>query len=244
MKSEHKQLPWLFLLLMLLYWLWLSALLLLMGYRDSFLLINGWHHPFLDWPMFLLTHLGDGLILTSLLALISVRKYPAMVINMILAVIILGLLGQLLKNTWFEGWDRPFRIFDSLAEVHSVAGYRMFHNSFPSGHSIVVSAVISTYVFSSRPGLVLQAVLALAVMVISYTRIYVGVHFPGDVLVGTLIGLVGAWLLALTIYPRVNSWLNKLNVKNIKRLNNRLLVVAGIGLVMGIVLVILSLNHV
>jgi membrane-associated phospholipid phosphatase len=108
----------------------------------------------------------------------------------------------------------------------------------------VVSAVISTYVFSSRPGLVLQAVLALAVMVISYTRIYVGVHFPGDVLVGTLIGLVGAWLLALTIYPRVNSWLNKLNVKNIKRLNNRLLVVAGIGLVMGIVLVILSLNHV
>jgi undecaprenyl-diphosphatase len=167
-----------------------------------------------------------------------------MVINMILAVIILGLLGQLLKNTWFEGWDRPFRIFDSLAEVHSVAGYRMFHNSFPSGHSIVVSAVISTYVFSSRPGLVLQAVLALAVMVISYTRIYVGVHFPGDVLVGTLIGLVGAWLLALTIYPRVNSWLNKLNVKNIKRLNNRLLVVAGIGLVMGIVLVILSLNHV
>jgi undecaprenyl-diphosphatase len=229
---------------MLLYWSGLSVFLLMLGYRDSFLLINGWHRPFFDWPMFLLTHLGDGLILTSLLALIFGKKHSAMIINMILAVIILGLFGQLLKNTWFEGWDRPFRIFDSIADVHSVAGYRMFHNSFPSGHSIVVSAVISTYVLSSKPGWILQAVLAFAIMLISYTRIYVGVHFPGDVLVGTLIGFLGAWLLSLTVYPRVKKWLDNLSPPTIKRLNINLLIVAGIGLVLGIVLVILSLNHV
>ena len=243
MKIEYKQLPWLFLLLMLLYWSGLSVLLWQLGYRGSFLLVNSWHQPFLDWPMFLTTHLGDALILTSLLALIFGRKHSAMIINMILAVIIIGLFGQLLKNTWFEGWDRPFRIFEGIAEVHSVAGYRMFHNSFPSGHSIVVSAVISTFVLTSKPSLVLQAVLAFAVMLISYTRIYVGVHFPGDVLVGTLIGFLGAWLLSIAVYPGVQKWLHKLSPPTIKSVNNTLLIVAGVGLVLGVVFVALSLNH-
>jgi undecaprenyl-diphosphatase len=99
-------------------------------------------------------------------------------------------------------------------------------------------------VLSSKPGWILQAVLAFAIMLISYTRIYVGVHFPGDVLVGTLIGFLGAWLLSLTVYPRVKKWLDNLSPPTIKRLNINLLIVAGIGLVLGIVLVILSLNHV
>lgn len=244
MKFEYKPLPWLFLVLMFLYWSGLGVLLLRLGYLDSFLLVNGWHLPFLDWPMFLLTNLGDALILTSLVALIFGRQHPSLIINMILAVVIIGLFGQLLKNTWFVGWDRPFRVFEGIAEVHSVAGYRMFHNSFPSGHSIVVAAVISTYVLITRPRLLMQAVLAFSVMLISYTRIYVGVHFPGDVLAGTLIGVIGAWLLSLTVYPRIQNWVDRLSIPAIKKLNNWLLIVASVGLVLGVVLVTLSLNKV
>lgn len=244
MKSAYKQWPWLFLVLMLLYWSGLSILVWSLGYQESFLLVNGWHHSFLDWPMFLLTHLGDALILTSLMVLIFGRQHPALVFNMILAVVIIGLFGQLLKNTWFEGWDRPFRIFEGIAEVHSVAGYRMFHNSFPSGHSIVVAVVISTYVFTDRPRLMLQALLAFAIMLISYTRVYVGVHFPGDVLAGTIIGVGGAGLLAATIYPSIKNWIDALSNQARKKLNNTLLIVASVSLVLGIVLVILSLNRV
>ncbi|GAB1404140.1 hypothetical protein MASR1M74_13190 [Lentimicrobium sp.] len=244
MKSEYKSLPWLFLLILGLYWIGLSIFLLVLGYRDSFLLINGWHHYILDWPMFLGTHLGDALILTSLIALLFGKKQPAMILNMIIAVVILGLFGQLLKNTLFDGWDRPFRVFENIADVHSVAGYRMIHNAFPSGHSIVVSAVISTFVLTARPGLLLQGVLAMAVVMISYTRVYVGVHFPGDVLAGTLIGFIGSWLLSLSVYPKVVNWVNGLKPGTIRRLKTNLMIIAAVGLILGVVFVVLSLNRV
>ena len=73
------------------YWLFLGVLLLVTGYEGSFLLLNAMHHPLLDYPMFLLTHLGDALILTPFLALLLARKNPALVLYIIAIVIITGL---------------------------------------------------------------------------------------------------------------------------------------------------------
>ena len=44
----------------------------------------------------------------------------------------------------------------------------------------------------------LLAVLGLLVAIaIGYARIYVGVHFPGDILCGAIIGLLAAWVVLL-----------------------------------------------
>lgn len=184
-----------FIIVIGLYLLTTSVLVIAMGYKDSFLLMNGGRFPWLDWPMFIITHLGDSMILASLLSLILVWKKPEAAFNIIVVVIITGVLGQLLKGAFFEGWDRPLRIFNESPIVHTLPHYRLFHNSFPSGHSITSIAAFTAVIWSTRPSVSIQLITAILAITITYSRIYLGVHFPGDVLAGSIFGLLTSLLL-------------------------------------------------
>lgn len=71
--------------------------------------------------------------------------------------------------------------------------------SFPSGHT-ACSFAAATVIFLMCPRKVGVPAMVLAVL-ISLSRLYVGVHFPSDVIGGALIG-IGAALLALQIYGK------------------------------------------
>lgn len=223
--------------ILLIYWLFLGMMLILYGYNNSFLLLNGLHHPFLDTPMFLMTHLGDALILTSVLALVLARKNPALVFYIIAIVIIAGLFGQLLKNTLFDSFDRPLKVFEGLDLVHTVAGYKMFHNSFPSGHSIVAAAAITSMVAVLNPNRYIEILAAFSIVIISFTRIYVGVHFPGDVLLGSLIGAIGAVGFIRPIYLPLQRWTNGFSVSKRTRTIYLLWIIASASILTGIYLI-------
>jgi membrane-associated phospholipid phosphatase len=71
--------------------------------------------------------------------------------------------------------------------------------SFPSGHSLnsmAVLGLLTVLAIRERPGrlrrTLLAAVGAFLVFVIGFSRVYLGVHWPSDVLAGWLFGL--AWL--------------------------------------------------
>jgi undecaprenyl-diphosphatase len=226
-----------FVTVLLIYQLFLTILVAVFGYKGSFLLLNGLHLDWLDVPMFLLTHLGDALILTSLLCLIFVRKNPGIVLLIILIVIITGSVGILMKNFLFDSWERPLSVIGENGEVHTMFGYRLFRNSFPSGHSITVAAAITTIAMIMRPEKSLMIMLALVIALISYTRIYVGVHFAGDVLAGTIIGTAGAMFLSAWLYPGINRWITRLSLSGIRNLCAVLLITAIAGLVGGIAMI-------
>ena len=78
--------------------------------------------------------------------------------------------------------DRP-RPFETLTDADPLLGGTL-GSSFPSGHAATsfAGAVVLAYVF--RRGL-LFVLLALA---IAYSRVYLGVHYPSDVLVGAALG--------------------------------------------------------
>jgi undecaprenyl-diphosphatase len=214
-------------LIVLFYLVALAFLVTFYGYKESFLILNGNAFSWLDWPMFVLTHLGDSMIIASILSMTLVKKHPGPVIAMIIIVIITGLIGQALKITIFEDWDRPLRVFNESKEVHTLTHYRLFHNSFPSGHSITAVAAFSTIVLFLNPRKSFQIILGILTILITYSRIYLGVHFPGDVLAGSLFGLTLSIGLTLLMFNKFSS----LTVNN--KVTNFILILSIALLVIG-----------
>ena len=78
--------------------------------------------------------------------------------------------------------------------------------SFPSGHSA------SAFAFASSVGASLPAaappLVALAAAV-AYSRVYTGVHFPGDVIIGSVIGVVIGRGVVFTLAPGLRCCLTR-----------------------------------
>ena len=117
----------------------------------------------------------------------------------VLSVGFLGTLTNQFMKLWFRiprPWvlDPNFTILEQAREAAS--GY-----SFPSGHTQNAVGTFGALVVTTKTKLVRYIALALAVLV-PFSRMYVGVHTPADVLVAAAIA--GCFLLALR--PVVFDW--------------------------------------
>ena len=99
-----------------------------------------------------------------------------------------------LKSTFcvYRPWVRS-DLIKPLPEVMSGAtGY-----SFPSGHSASVSGMYGGLIGVYRKRKGLCVLLGTMILLTMFSRLYVGVHTPQDVLAGLLVGAVGAALVFL-----------------------------------------------
>lgn len=148
----------------------------------------------LDYIMYGVTVAGGGTgqVLICFAFLIyglktKVRNYKLAGYSGLVSVVISTVVVQICKHIWAR--PRPLL---SLYDVR-VVGVPLFGMSFPSGHTMTALAVAvacSIYVPRFRKFLIPFAVLT------GISRVYVGAHFPVDVLfggiVGSLIGISGA----------------------------------------------------
>ncbi len=162
-----------------------------------FYLINDvWTTPVLDWLLPNLSRAGNfGGVWLALLGVIAVfGKRPGRTIA--LAGLFALVLGHVASDVLKALTMRP-RPFASLPDVRLLVGEPSTY-AFPSGHA--------TSAFSAAAGVVLGArrslkrvplwgwgMLALAA-VISYSRVYVGVHYPADVVAGAGLGIACGWI--------------------------------------------------
>jgi undecaprenyl-diphosphatase len=103
-----------------------------------------------------------------------------------------------------EAIDRP-RPFRAIPNADPLTTVTVGH-SFPSGHaatSFAGAVMLAVFFRRALPWLLLLAV------GIAFSRVYVGVHYPGDVLVGAAIGVLWAlgWLAIFRLLgPRIGSF--------------------------------------
>lgn len=90
-----------------------------------------------------------------------------------------------IRELWFH--PRPFMLGLGQNFLAHAPGA-----SFPSDHASGLFAIAFALILASlrKTGLVM---LGLALLV-SWARVYLGVHFPFDILGGCLVGLISAWL--------------------------------------------------
>ncbi|MBU2037474.1 phosphatase PAP2 family protein [Patescibacteria group bacterium] len=103
-----------------------------------------------------------------------------------LAAVVLSRLVIVEIIRWLWGRPRPFidQAVNSLI-VHESTG------SFPSGHAAFFFALaMAVYLSNRRAGQWLFG----AAILISLARVYVGVHYPLDILAGAVVGLLAGWL--------------------------------------------------
>ena len=147
---------------------------------ELFRLINNARHLFLDTFFTYFAYLGSGYVLIPVLIFLLIFRREK-VKPLIFAVITETLLVISLKTLFNQ--PRPATLLNDVNLL-----FPLYWKSFPSGDTALAFAIAT--VLSQGEKLYLKALLFLYAFLIGYERIYAGVHFPLDVLVGTLIGVV------------------------------------------------------
>ncbi len=157
---------------------------------------------FFDFVMPAVSSLANGGIFWIALSVVLLlfrrtRKYG---LTMALALIF----GALVCNVILKPAVARIRPYDLVGDIQLLIP-RVSDFSFPSGHTTSSFAAASALIFSKARGRF--AALALAVL-IAFSRLYLYVHYPTDVLAGILIGLcagAAAWKIVQKVWRRFLS---------------------------------------
>lgn len=167
------------------------------------------HSQTLDAVMLEITALGTGTVVIMVVAVASLflvltrHKYPAILL-------LASSLGGLVLNGVLKlGFNRP-RPTVFVTAVHTVS------SSFPSGHAMSAAIVYPTVAYLAARlhkrrwarWIVMTTALVLVVL-ISCSRLYLGVHYPSDVVAGVVIGLAWAGFCMATLEAIQKFWLRR-----------------------------------
>ena len=146
------------------------------------------HTPFLDKIMVFITRLGDAgiiwIVLSIVLLLIPKTRKSGAVMVAALVVDVL-LCNIVLKN--LVARTRPY---DVNTGVHLLVA-KLHDYSFPSGHTAASFTAVVALSFAGEKR-AWKAALVLACL-IAFSRMYLYVHYPTDVLGGVLVGILAGY---------------------------------------------------
>jgi len=175
-------------------------------FRDvnSFEARTGWLHGVMRWDA------RYGVVLFAVLLLVAyavswrARDAPQRVAATVwaaLAVLVAVAIAQPINHAVAR--QRPFVV---LPHVHTLVSHARDYG-FPSDHATAVGACAAGLWLVRKWLGIVATILAL---VLAFSRVYVGVHYPGDVAAGLGIGIAVALLGTLLVVPvlrRVALWL-------------------------------------
>lgn len=145
--------------------------------------------PCMDSLMLFATHLGDlaAIWFAAAVVLMAQPKRRVYGIGVLLAVVAAAALGAFVLKPLF-GRVRPFAAY----EFSGLLIPPPLGSSFPSNHSMVSFAAAAALCCLPDRGRIATALKAAAVSVaclIAFSRLYLYVHYPSDILVGAVLGV-------------------------------------------------------
>lgn len=181
--------------------------------KAFFLFLNNTHTQFLDHFMWIYTgRLTWAPLVVSLLFVLSRRNWKEatlVVVALALTITLCDQFASTLCKPYFARF-RPAQDPEFSPLVQIVNGYRGGRYGFISSHAAnsFGAVVLLSLIFRNRLFTVTAIVWAL---VNCYSRIYLGVHYPGDILAGTVAGIAIAWIIYI-MWKKVRLFLWRRNI--------------------------------
>ena len=161
--------------------------------RDLLLLINGWNAPWLDSFMVTLT---NGLKWSPLFLIVigmMIYKFRWQSIVMLVFIALVIFLTDRISAGLIKPWIgrlRPSHEPGLEGLLHLVNGYKGGLYSFVSSHAANAFGVATFLWLVLRKHIKWIWVMFIWAAIFSYTRIYLGVHYPFDILGGGVLGAI------------------------------------------------------
>jgi membrane-associated phospholipid phosphatase len=152
-----------------------------------FLLINfrGGHPRWLDVLMGAFTQIGNGIFIAALAVIFFLVGDHLLAYGLVLGALTLWLVVELAKALVHRG--RPFI---RLTQAR-IVGRQAIGRSFPSGHTSQAFFMATLLAGYFHVGAWAACLLYTTALLVGVTRMYVGAHYPRDVLAGAILG--SAW---------------------------------------------------
>lgn len=150
--------------------------------------------------MLAITHFGHPIVVIGIAVIIGVMGIVLASLSVVILAIVVGLtlgIGSVLKKLLHR--DRP--LTDYVAHMTTTS------LSFPSGHATGATAAYGciaylAWEYLSQPwGILVVGICVGMILAIGVSRVYLGAHFPSDVVGGWLLGSLGLLSIICIIRP-------------------------------------------
>jgi len=176
---------------------------------ELLLAINGWHAPWADRLMWIISAKATWIPLYVLLIGLLVWRYrkpaktgvkwlqkvPACVVMIVVIAMAVGAADFIASGILKElvARPRPTRVPELEGVLHLVNDYRSGQYGFVSSHAAntMACALLFSLIWRKK---ITTSLLMLWVVANCYSRMYLGVHYPLDILGGLMVGTLTALL--------------------------------------------------
>lgn len=185
-----------------------------------FLFLNSFHSSFFDKIMWHISGKVEWVPLYLLILFYLIKTYRIKSIYFIVIIILLITLSDQLSVILFKNTIkrlRPCHEPSIMNLVHIVNNHCGGMYGFISNHAAnsFALAMYISFLFSKR---IFKVLIFIWAILVAYSRIYLGVHYPGDVIGGAIFGMLLAYLLwYLTDRIIINKVLIIKNERNKKK---------------------------
>jgi len=172
---------------------------------DLFLKLNSIHSPFFDFIMWWFSSKTIWIPLYLFFVYLLFKKYSKQAITILIFAIICAALTDSLSVAIFKNTFqrlRPSHQPELMNLIHIVNGYRGGQYGFVSSHAANIFGLAAfLWYFLKNHYKHFGKIIFTWAFLVSYSRIYLGVHYPGDVVVGAIFGILIA-ILTIILYKQ------------------------------------------